>query len=82
MPGRPSLIGLAGHMDSGMHTPSGSELNVALEVSPTPAERENSDTAKGSGSGGCDGDREGRTELDVIYNTGEENYETDHLKMS
>lgn len=82
MPGRPSLIGLAGHTDSGMHIPSGSELNVALEVSTAPAERENSNSAKGGGSVGCDGDGEGRTELDVINNTEEENSETDHSKMS
>jgi hypothetical protein len=78
MLGRPSLIGLPGHTDSGMHIPSGSELNVALEVSSTPAERGNSNSAKGGGSGGGDG----RTELDVICNTEEENYETDCSKMS
>lgn len=77
--GRPSLIGLPGHTDSGMHIPSGSELSVALEVPSTPAERGNSNSANGCGSGGGDG--EGRTELGVIYNPGEK-YETDHSKMS
>jgi hypothetical protein len=86
MLGRLSLIGLPGHTDSGTHIPSGSELNVALEVSSTPAERGNSNSAEGGGSGGGDGDGDGdgdgRTELDVIYSTEEGNYETDHSKMS
>lgn len=75
---RTSLIALPGHTDSIMHTP-GSELNVALEVPSTPAERGNSNSAKGGGSGGG-GDS--RTKLDVIYNPEEENYETDHSEMS
>jgi hypothetical protein len=41
-----------------MHVPSGSELNVALEGSFTPAKKENSNSAEGGGGGG---DGEGRT---------------------
>lgn len=80
MLGRTSLIGLPGHTDSGMHTP-GSEVTVAWEVPSAPAERGNSNSAKGGGSGGSGGG-DGRTKLDVIYNPEEENYETVHLKMS
>jgi hypothetical protein len=65
MLGRPSVIGLAGHMDNGMHVRSGLDLSVALEVSSALAERGDSNAAKvgGSSDGGSGGgEGESRTE--------------------
>jgi hypothetical protein len=61
MLGRPSVIGLAGHMDNGIRVRSGLELSVALEVASALAERGDSNAAKVGSSGGGGGG-ESRTE--------------------